>query len=148
MIKKIITSILITTCASALCMEQSDEVAVTVIQSDSDTMARSLIQAILNNNEERIQYLLDNGVDLDESLQYAVQSDIAKSCKALMLLGANPYTQNLEGKTAFDYLRDTWSPTNKIEQILKKEDSWRGWMISKMRLIRSCCRHNKEEKIK
>jgi len=142
------TCLFFTACAPALCMEPPAEGAITLVQSDESTKARSLIQAILNNEEEQIRLLLKEkeGVDLDESLRYAVESSIAKSCKALMLLGANPYTRGAEGKNAFDCLRDTWSYTNEIEQILKEEDTWYGWIISKIRSIRTCCRHNKEEK--
>lgn len=148
MIKQFITTILITACAPALCMEKPPDVTITLAQPDPEgTMARSLIRAILGNHEEEIQPLLNNGVDLDQSLRYAVESGIAKTCKRLMLLGANPYAQSTEGKNAFDCLRDTWSPTNEIKQILKKEDTWQGWITSKMRLIRSCCIYNKKEKL-
>lgn len=147
MIKQFITTILITACAPALCMEKPPDVAVSLVQHDLEgTMARSLIRAILGNHQEEIQPLLNKGVDLDQSLRYAVESGIAKTCKALMLLGANPYAQDANGKTAFDCLRDTWSPTNQIKQILKNEDTWQGWITSKMRSICSCYRDNKEEK--
>ena len=146
MTKQFITYLFFTAYASAFCMEKPAAIAPTLAQSDDEYLARSLIRAILNNEKEQIQPLLDKKVDLNASLRYAVESSIAKSCKALMLLGANPYSRGPEGKNAFDCLRDTWSYTNEIKQILKEEDTWYGWIISKMRSIRTCCRHNKEEK--
>lgn len=113
---------------------------------DADHTWTPLGYAIIFNMPELIQPLLDAGADLDKALQCSVTCGWERVCKGLMLLGANPHAKDAEGKTAFDYLHYHWS-TSPIKQILKKEDTWRGWLKSKMRSIHRCCNFikNKQE---
>lgn len=104
------------------------------------TNSKTLLgETVRAQNMYLVQLLINAGADLDISLHCAVAQNDVNLCKKLIDLGANPYTKDEYGSTAFEYVWKKCATTHRVMQILKREDTWKGWIKAKVRGVVAYC---------